>query len=452
EVVEKKYLSQWFLKITDYAEQLLSDIDKLKGWGDSVKTMQKNWIGKSIGASVFFDLVDSKPQKIEVFTTRPDTLFGVSFMVLCPEYEAMDSLVTSAQKTEVEAYIQWAKNRTERERQAEINKVSGVFTGSYAKNPFTQEKIPIWVSEYVLAGYGTGAIMAVPAHDSRDYRFAKYFNLPIRQVVEGGDITQEAFEAKEGILIHSDFLNGLSVKEAIAKMVKEIEARALGKAKVNFRLRDAIFSRQRYWGEPFPVYYKEGMPYMLDESELPLTLPEVKTYLPTSNGEPPLARAENWLSKAGYPLETNTMPGFAGSSAYYLRYMDPHNSDVYFSKEANAYWENVDLYIGGAEHATGHLIYARFWNKFLFDMGLVCQAEPFKKLINQGMIQGRSSFVYRLNPSKYIDYLSQHPQYAGLPSVGRENEEALKKTLIYVSKNIEGRAAFTDAVHVDIHL
>lgn len=448
--VERKLMRQWSLRISAYCDRLLEGLDSID-WSDSIKEIQRNWIGKSVGASVFFDIAARPEQKMEIFTTRPDTLFGVSFMVLCPEYEALESLLTPAQKTEVEAYVHWAKNRSERERQAEVNKVSGVFTGSYAVNPFTNEEIPIWVSEYVLAGYGTGAIMAVPAHDSRDYRFAKHFNLPIRPVVEGGDISQEAYEAKDGILINSDFINGLRVKEAIPKIVEEIEKRNLGKAKVNYRLRDAIFSRQRYWGEPFPVYYKEGMPYMLNESELPLTLPEVDKYLPTESGEPPLARAENWVSKEGYPLETNTMPGFAGSSAYYLRYMDPTNENAYFSKEANAYWQNVDLYIGGSEHATGHLIYARFWNKFLFDIGLVCQNEPFKKLINQGMIQGRSSFAYRLNAAKYDEFLVKRPDYAGLISLGRKTEAELKGRLIYVSKNIENRAAFTDSVHVDIH-
>ncbi|MEI7677202.1 MAG: leucine--tRNA ligase, partial [Bacteroidales bacterium] len=341
---------------------------------------------------------------IEIFTTRADTIFGVTFMVLAPESELVQQLTTADQRVEVDAYLDATKKRTERERIAD-KKISGVFTGSYAINPLTNEPIPVWISDYVLAGYGTGAIMAVPAHDSRDYAFAKHFNLPIIPLIEGCDVSEESFDAKEGIMVNSGFLNGLTVKEAIAKTKEYISEKGIGKVKTNFRLRDAIFSRQRYWGEPFPVYYKEGLPYMLDESKLPLELPEIDKYLPTEDGQPPLGRAKNWQTEDGYQLELNTMPGFAGSSAYYLRYMDPKNENALVSEKNNQYWRNVDLYIGGTEHATGHLIYSRFWNKFLFDLGIVCEEEPFKKLVNQGMIQGRSNFVYRIKDSNtFVSY------------------------------------------------
>ncbi|MCM1041474.1 MAG: leucine--tRNA ligase [Bacteroides sp.] len=447
--VERKLMKQWSLRITAYAQRLLDGLDKLQ-WSDSLKEMQRNWIGRSVGAEVRFAL-DGKPgQSLTVFTTRPDTLFGVSFMVLCPEHENIGELTTAEQKAEVEAYVKYAKNRTERERQTEVNKVSGVFTGSYAIHPFTGEKLPVWISEYVLAGYGTGAIMAVAAHDSRDYRFAKHFNLPVKQVVEGGDISTEAYETKDGKLMNSEFLNGLDVKQAIARMVEEIERRGLGRARVNYRLRDAIFSRQRYWGEPFPIYYKDGIPHTLNDDRLPLRLPDIDEYKPTEAGEPPLARAKNWTTPEGYPLETCTMPGFAGSSAYYLRYMDARNNHELVSRQANEYWRQVDLYVGGAEHATGHLIYSRFWNKFLYDLGLVCEDEPYKKLINQGMIQGRSNFAYRLNWTNYRNVVAQDPQ-AALPDITEAMAQEGKK-LVFVSKNIENREKFCDPVHVDIHL
>lgn len=400
--VERKLMRQWSLRITAYADRLLKGLDELE-WSDSIKEIQRNWIGRSEGASVNFS-IDGTSEKMEVFTTRPDTIFGVTFMVFCPEHELLDKITTPEQCEEVKTYIAWAKNRSERERQSEVKKVSGVFTGAYAINPLNGAKIPIWVSEYVLAGYGTGAIMAVPAHDSRDFTFARHFNLPIVQVISkigetptNPDTWIESYDSKEGICINSDFITGMKAKDGAKSVINKLKELSIGKGTVNFRLRDAIFSRQRYWGEPFPVYYKDGIPYMLDINELPLQLPEVDKYLPTESGEPPLARAKNWKTSNGYPLETNTMPGFAGSSAYYLRYMDPQNNHEIFSKEANLYWENVDLYVGGAEHATGHLLYARFWNKFLFDLGLCCKDEPFKKLINQGMIQGRSNFVYRIN-------------------------------------------------------
>ncbi len=408
--VERKLMRQWSLRITAYADRLLNGLDELE-WSDSIKEIQRNWIGRSEGASINFN-VEGTNETMEVFTTRPDTIFGVTFMVFCPEHELLDSITTAEHKEEVKAYLAWAKNRSERERQTEVKKVSGVFTGAYAINPFNGVKIPIWVSEYVLSGYGTGAIMAVPAHDSRDFAFARYFNLPITQVISKQGETptdpstwEESYDSKEGICINSDFITGMNAKEGAKAIINKVKELNIGKGTVNFRLRDAIFSRQRYWGEPFPVYYKDGMPYMLSVDQLPLELPSVDKYLPTESGEPPLARAKNWKTADGYPLETNTMPGFAGSSAYYLRYMDPTNNEEFFSKQANNYWENVDLYIGGSEHATGHLLYARFWNKFLFDLGLCCKEEPFKKLINQGMIQGRSSFVYRINGSNtFISY------------------------------------------------
>jgi leucyl-tRNA synthetase len=393
--VERKLMKQWFLRITAYAQRLLDGLIPLD-FSDSLKEMQRNWIGKSEGASVVFTIQDHPSLTMEIFTTRPDTMFGATFMVIAPEHDMIPLLTAESQKSAVEDYIGWAKNRSERERMTEVKKVSGVFTGSYAINPLTEKPVPIWIADYVLSGYGTGAIMAVPAHDSRDYAFAKHFGLPIVEVVSGGDISTESYDAKDGILVNSGFINGMTVKEAVSAVIRRVEEMGIGKGSINYRLRDAIFSRQRYWGEPFPVYYKDGMPYTLDESQLPLELPAISTFLPTLDGEPPLARAENWTTPEGYPLETNTMPGFAGSSGYYLRYMDPRNDQAYFSKEAVSYWQDVDLYIGGAEHATGHLIYSRFWNKFLYDTGYSVVDEPYRKLINQGMIQGRSSMVYRM--------------------------------------------------------
>ena len=411
--VEQRVMRQWCLRVSAYAGRLLEGLDRLD-WTDSLKETQRNWIGRSEGAEMQFAI---KGQDLEftIFTTRADTVFGVTFMVLAPESEYVAKVVTDEQREEVEAYLQRCKNRTERERIAD-RKVTGVFTGSYAINPLTQGEIPIYISDYVLAGYGTGAIMAVPAHDSRDYAFAKHFNLPIIPLIEGADVSNESFDAKEGIMMNSGFLNGMEVKEAIQAMKEYITNTGLGRVKVNYRLRDAIFSRQRYWGEPFPIYYKDGMPYTVDEKDLPITLPEVSDFKPTSDGRPPLGNAKDWTYK-GYPLELCTMPGFAGSSAYYLRYMDPHNDEALVSKQANDYWRQVDLYLGGSEHATGHLIYSRFWNKFLYDLGYVCEDEPFKKLINQGMIQGRSNFVYRYigegaTGNLYISYnLIENPEY-----------------------------------------
>ena len=395
--VEQKLMRQWCLRVSAYAPRLLDDLDGL-AWSDSLKETQRNWIGRSEGAEMRFPVKDSDIE-LEIFTTRADTVFGVTFMVLAPESEYVKLLTTPEQKDAVETYLNEVKHKTERERQID-KKVTGVFTGSYAVNPLSGKEIPIWISDYVLAGYGTGAIMAVPAHDSRDYAFAKKFSLPIIPLIEGADVSEESFDAKEGIVCNScgpDLdLNGLTVKEAIAKTKRHISEKGIGRVKVNYRLRDAIFSRQRYWGEPFPVYYKDGVAYLMDESALPLLLPEVSSYLPTADGEPPLGRAENWKTPEGYPIELCTMPGFAGSSAYYLRYMDPHNEEALVSKEADEYWRDVDLYVGGAEHATGHLIYSRFWNKFLYDLGLVVSPEPFRKLVNQGMIQGRTNFVYRI--------------------------------------------------------
>ncbi len=408
--VERKTMKQWLLRITAYADRLLEGLDNID-WSESLKEIQRNWIGRSEGCSAEFAIRDYD-QKLEIFTTRADTMFGVTFMVLAPEHPYVSEITTSECREKVEAYVHWAKNRSERERMAEVKKVTGEFTGAYAINPLNGEEIPIWVADYVLMGYGTGAIMAVPGHDSRDFAFARHFGLPVRQVVIRKGETpldpadwEESYDSKEGVMINSGFITGLEVKEAITTTIRKVEELGIGFGKVNFRLRDAIFSRQRYWGEPFPVYYKDGMPYTLSENELPLELPEVDAYLPTETGEPPLARAKNWVSAEGYPLETNTMPGFAGSSGYYLRYMDPTNKNEYFSAEANQYWKNVDLYMGGAEHATGHLIYSRFWNKFLFDIGLAVEDEPFKKLINQGMIQGRSNFVYRVNLEKMAEYI-----------------------------------------------
>ena len=393
-VVQKK-MKQWQLRVSAYAERLLSSLDSLD-WSDSLKEMQRNWIGRSEGTEMVFDTVcGDRHLPVTIFTTRADTIFGVTFMVLAPESELVDKLTDDAHRAEVEAYVKAVAKKTERERISETKSVTGVFTGSYGINPLSGKKVPIWVSEYVLSGYGTGAIMAVPAHDSRDYAFAKKFGLPIIPLIEGCDVSEQSFDAKDGIMCNSGFLDGMSVKEAIEAAKDYVEAHGLGRRKVNYRLRDAIFSRQRYWGEPFPIYYKDGIPMPLPESELPLRLPEISSYKPSADGEPPLARAKDW-TYMGCPLEKNTMPGFAGSSAYYLRYMDPHDDEALVSREANEYWRSVDLYVGGTEHATGHLIYSRFWNKFLYDLGYVCEDEPFRKLINQGMIQGRSSFVYRV--------------------------------------------------------
>ena len=435
-VVQKK-MRQWCLRVSAYAQRLLDGLDHID-WTDSLKETQRNWIGRSEGTEVQFKVKDSDLE-FTIFTTRADTMYGVTFMVLAPESELVPQVTTAEQKAEVEDYLDRTKKRTERERIAD-RKVTGVFSGSYAINPFTGEAVPIWISDYVLSGYGTGAIMAVPAHDSRDYAFAKHFNLPIVPLVEGCDVSEESFDAKEGIVTNSPRvgvepycdlnLNGLTIKEAIAATKRYVESHHLGRVKVNYRLRDAIFSRQRYWGEPFPVYYKEGMPYMIDESKLPLELPEIDKYEPTETGEPPLGRATKWawdVTKGEvvdkqlidnvniFPLELNTMPGFAGSSAYYLRYMDPHNNQALVSEKADNYWQNVDLYVGGTEHATGHLIYSRFWNKFLHDIGVSVKEEPFQKLINQGMIQGRSNFVYRIKDTNTFVSLGLKDQYDVTP-------------------------------------
>ena len=393
--VEQKKMTQWQLRVSAYAARLLDSLESLD-WTDSLKEMQRNWIGRSEGTEMVFNTVcDGREMPITIFTTRADTIYGVTFMVLAPESELVESLTAADRKAEVAEYLQYVKKKTERERIAETKTVTGVFAGSYGINPVTGDKIPIWISEYVLAGYGTGAIMAVPAHDSRDYAFAKKFSLPVVPLIEGCDVSEESFDAKDGIMCNSGFLNGMTVKEAIEAAKDYVEAHGLGRRKTNYRLRDAIFSRQRYWGEPFPICYRDGIPTPLPLSALPLRLPEIDSYKPSPDGQPPLSRAKDWTWE-GYPLEKSTMPGFAGSSAYYLRYMDPHNDSALVSREADEYWRNVDLYIGGTEHATGHLIYSRFWNKFLYDRGYVCEDEPFRKLINQGMIQGRSSFVYRV--------------------------------------------------------
>ena len=435
-VVQKK-MKQWCLRVSAYAQRLLDGLENID-WTDSLKETQRNWIGRSEGTEMEFSVKDSDV-KFTIFTTRADTIFGVTFMVLAPESELVAQLTTDAQRAEVEAYLEATKKRTERERIAD-RRVTGVFTGSYAINPFTGDAIPVWVSDYVLAGYGTGAIMAVPAHDSRDYAFARHFNLPVIPLIEGADVSEESFDAKEGTVmnspregvqaLHGFSLNGLSVTEAIAATKKFVTEHNLGRVKVNFRLRDAIFSRQRYWGEPFPVYYKDGQPHLIPEDCLPLQLPEVTKFLPTETGEPPLGNATRWawneetrtvVDNADidgvkvFPLELSTMPGFAGSSAYYLRYMDPHNNQALVSSEANAYWQQVDLYIGGSEHATGHLIYSRFWNKFLFDLGVACKEEPFQKLVNQGMIQGRSNFVYRIKNTNTFVSLGLKDQYDVTP-------------------------------------
>ena len=458
--VVQKLMKQWCLRVSAYSQRLLDGLETVN-WSDSIKETQKNWIGRSEGTEVEFKYLTptgegQKEGKFTIFTTRADTMFGVSFMVLAPESELVAELTSEAQKAEVEEYLAYVKKRTELERMSD-RKVTGVFSGSYGINPFTGEQIPIWISEYVLAGYGTGAIMAVPAHDSRDYAFAKHFNLPIIPLIEGTDVSEESFDAKEGIVTNSPAegkesmdgfsLNGLTVKEAIAKTKQFVTEKGIGRVKVNYRLRDAIFSRQRYWGEPFPVYYKQGMPYMIPEECLPLELPEIDKYEPTESGEPPLGRAKVWAwneaerkvvekslvdDKTVFPLELNTMPGFAGSSAYYLRYMDPHNDEALVGKKADEYWQNVDLYVGGTEHATGHLIYSRFWNKFLFDCGCSCKEEPYEKLVNQGMIQGRSNFVYRINSDDH----SKAPVFV---SLGQKDK--YETTPIHVDVNI---------VHADV--
>jgi len=458
--VVQKLMKQWCLRVSAYSQRLLDGLETVN-WSDSIKETQKNWIGRSEGTEVEFKYLTptgegQKEGKFTIFTTRADTMFGVSFMVLAPESELVAELTSEAQKAEVEEYLAYVQKRTELERMSD-RKVTGVFSGSYGINPFTGEQIPIWISEYVLAGYGTGAIMAVPAHDSRDYAFAKHFNLPIIPLIEGADVSEESFDAKEGIVTNSPAagkesmdgfsLNGLTVKEAIAKTKQFVTEKGIGRVKVNYRLRDAIFSRQRYWGEPFPVYYKQGMPYMIPEECLPLELPEIDKYKPTESGEPPLGRAKVWAwneaerkvvekslvdDKTVFPLELNTMPGFAGSSAYYLRYMDPHNDEALVGKKADEYWQNVDLYVGGTEHATGHLIYSRFWNKFLFDCGCSCKEEPFEKLVNQGMIQGRSNFVYRINSDDH----SKAPVFV---SLGQKDK--YDTTPIHVDVNI---------VHADV--
>ena len=443
--VEQKMMSQWCLRVSAYAGRLLRDLETIE-WTESIKETQRNWIGYSEGAEMTFPIADSD-KSLLIFTTRADTIFGVTFMVLAPESIYVDDVVTSDQRAAVDAYLDEVKHKTERERMIE-KKVSGVFTGSYAINPISKKRIPIYISDYVLAGYGTGAIMAVPAHDSRDYAFAKHFDLPIIPLIEGADISEESFDAKEGIMINSSNeylqLNGLEVKDAIAKTKQYIEESGIGHVKVNYRLRDAIFSRQRYWGEPFPIYYDENnQPQALDEKYLPLQLPEVDKFLPTETGEPPLGRAKGWVTTDGYPLELNTMPGFAGSSAYYLRYMDPHNNEELVSQEADEYWRQVDLYVGGTEHATGHLIYSRFWNKFLYDYGYVCEAEPFRKLVNQGMIQGRSNFVYRIKDTNTFVSLNLKEKYDVTPihvDVNIVHTDALD-----IEKFREWRPEFKDA-------
>jgi leucyl-tRNA synthetase len=411
--VFQKKMTQWQLRVSAYAARLLDGLDRLD-WTDSLKEMQRNWIGRSEGAEMVFKVeCDGAAHDVTIFTTRADTIFGVTFMVLAPESEWVEKLTSASQKADVEAYLEQVKKKTERERMAG-KAVTGVFSGSYGINPVTGEKVPVWIAEYVLAGYGTGAIMAVPAHDSRDYAFAKKFGLPIVPVIEGADVSEQSVDAKEGIMCNSGFLNGLPVKKAIPAAIKYVDEHGIGHRKVNYRIRDAIFSRQRYWGEPFPIYYKDGIATPVAFEDLPLTLPEIDQYKPTEDGQPPLARAKDWTYR-GYPLEKSTMPGFAGSSAYYLRYMDPHNGEALVSREADEYWRNVDLYVGGTEHATGHLIYSRFWNKFLFDLGYVCEDEPFCKLINQGMIQGRSNFVYMIPGTNKFVSAGLKDQYETIP-------------------------------------
>ena len=411
--VFQKKMTQWQLRVSAYAARLLEGLDRID-WTDSLKEMQRNWIGRSQGAEMVFKVkCDGASYDMTIFTTRADTVFGVTFMVLAPESEWVAMLTSASQKAEVDAYLEQVLKKNERERMA-AKAVTGVFSGSYAVNPLTGDEVPVWISEYVLAGYGTGAIMAVPAHDSRDYAFAKKFNLPIIPLIEGADVSEESFDAKEGIMMNSGFLNGMSVKEAIPAAIDYVEAHGIGHRKINYRIRDAIFSRQRYWGEPFPICYKDGIATPLPMEALPLTLPEIDQYKPTEDGQPPLARAKDWTYE-GYPLEVSTMPGFAGSSAYYLRYMDPHNDEALVSREADEYWRNVDLYIGGTEHATGHLIYSRFWNKFLYDLGYVVEDEPFRKLINQGMIQGRSNFVYMIPGTNKFVSAGLRDQYETIP-------------------------------------
>lgn len=408
--VEQKKMKQWQLRVSAYAGRLLEGLDKID-WTDSLKEMQRNWIGKSNGCEAVFKCYNGETEyDVTIFTTRADTMFGVTFMVLAPESDLVPLLTSPEQKAAVDEYLAAVKKKTERERIAQTKTVTGVFSGSYGVNPMTGDRVPIWISEYVLAGYGTGAIMAVPAHDSRDYAFARKFNLPVIPLIEGCDVSEESFDAKEGRMINSGFLNGLDVKEAIPAAIDYVEKHGIGHRKVNYRLRDAIFSRQRYWGEPFPIYYKDGIPTPVPFEKLPLCLPEITEFKPTESGEPPLARAKDWTFE-GYPLETSTMPGFAGSSAYYLRYMDPHDNDALVDRKTDEYWRDVDLYIGGTEHATGHLIYSRFWNKFLYDLGYLCEDEPFRKLVNQGMIQGRSNFVYRIVGTNRFVSLGLKDQY-----------------------------------------
>ena len=472
-VVQKK-MQQWCLRTSAYSQRLLDGLDTVD-WSDSIKETQKNWIGRSEGTEMQFK-VAGQDFDFTIFTTRADTIFGVTFMVLAPESELVAQLTTAEHKAEVDEYLAYVKKRTELDRMANHN-VTGVFSGSYAVNPFTGENIPIWISEYVLAGYGTGAIMAVPAHDSRDYAFAKHFNLPITPLIEGADVSEESFDAKEGIVCNSPAagqetldgfsLNGLSVKEAIAKTKQFVTEKGMGRVKVNYRLRDAIFSRQRYWGEPFPVYYKDGMPQMVPEDCLPLLLPEIETYKPTETGEPPLGRAKMWAwdvekrqvvdkalvdNKTVFPLELNTMPGFAGSSAYYLRYMDPHNDTCLVGKDADNYWQNVDLYVGGCEHATGHLIYSRFWNKFLFDLGVSCKEEPYQKLVNQGMIQGRSNFVYRINRTAPSNSPQGEDGVASTANGSLSSERAGGEAApVFVSYNLRKDYDVTP-IHVDVNI
>lgn len=472
-VVQKK-MQQWCLRTSAYSQRLLDGLETVN-WSDSIKETQKNWIGRSEGTEMQFK-VAGQDFDFTIFTTRADTIFGVTFMVLAPESELVAQLTTAEHKAEVDEYLAYVKKRTELDRMANHN-VTGVFSGSYAVNPFTGENIPIWISEYVLAGYGTGAIMAVPAHDSRDYAFAKHFNLPIIPLIEGADVSEESFDAKEGIVCNSPAagketldgfsLNGLSVKEAIAKTKQFVTEKGMGRVKVNYRLRDAIFSRQRYWGEPFPVYYKDGMPQMVPEDCLPLLLPEIETYKPTETGEPPLGRAKMWAwdvekrqvvdkalvdNKTVFPLELNTMPGFAGSSAYYLRYMDPHNDTCLVGKDADNYWQNVDLYVGGCEHATGHLIYSRFWNKFLFDLGVSCKEEPFQKLVNQGMIQGRSNFVYRVNRTAPSNSPQGENGVASTSNGSLSSERAGGEAApVFVSYNLRKDYDVTP-IHVDVNI
>ena len=402
--VERKLMKQWSLRITAYSDRLLEGLERID-WPENIKDIQRNWIGKSRGAMIKFAIAHEPEKELEIFTTRLDTIFGATFMSIAPEHPCLNLLTIEENKEAVDKYVHHALSRSERDRISDAKHISGVFTGSYVINPFNGEALPVWVADYVLGGYGTGAVMAVPAHDSRDFAFAKHFGLPIIEVIKGGDIEEEAYEAKEGVCVNSGKFNGLMAIDAIDATIAYAEENNFGKAYTNYRLRDAIFSRQRYWGEPFPIYYKKGIPHLIDDDSLPLELPEIDKYLPTESGDPPLARAKNWLFDGEYSYETSTMPGFAGSSAYYFRYMDPNNTKEYFSKDAINYWRSVDLYVGGAEHAVGHLIYSRFWNKFLFDLGLTPEDEPFKKLINQGMIQGRSSFVYRVKPEAMAEYV-----------------------------------------------